>query len=231
MNPITQPYVEAYLQTLLPHRTGLLAQMEEKARAQQVPIITPEVAVLMETLIKTTQSRHILEVGTAIGYSAILFCLAAGPESRLITIERDPQLIDTARQYIEKAGFANQIKVMPGDATEVLPCLTETVDMIFLDGAKGHYNQMLPHCLKLLKTGGLLISDNVLFRGMVADDAIVKRRKKTIVTRMRTYLQTITTHPQLQTSLLPIGDGLAISLKLHEASINPNDGGSHESVK
>ncbi|SMP48951.1 O-methyltransferase [Anoxynatronum buryatiense] len=220
MNPITQPYVEDYLKTLLPQRSGILNRLEQEAQNQKIPIITPEVASLMETLIKTTRSQYLLEVGTAIGYSAILFCYAAGPNCRLITIERDPHLIDTARCYIEEAGCSQQIKVMPGDATEILPCLTEPVDMIFLDGAKGHYHQMLEHCLKLLKPGGLLISDNVLFRGMVASDAMVKRRKKTIVTRMRNYLKTITSHPQLQTSLLPIGDGLAISLKLNETSSN-----------
>lgn len=215
-NPIVQSYVSDYLNTLMPKRTGILARLEQEAADQQIPIITPEVASLMEVLIKTTNPKHILEVGTAIGYSALLFCLAAGPESHLITIEREPHLIDTARANIDEAGLTHQIKVMPGDATEVLPCLTEPVDMIFLDGAKGHYTQMLEHCLNLLKPGGLLISDNVLFRGMVASDKKVKRRKKTIVTRMRTYLETISDHPQLQTSLLPIGDGLAISLKLSE---------------
>lgn len=216
-NTIVQSYVSDYLNTLMPKRTGILARLEKDAAEQQIPIITPEVASLMEVLIKTTNPKHILEVGTAIGYSALLFCLAAGPETHLITIEREPNLIDAARANIDEAGLSNQIKVMPGDATEVLPCLTEPVDMIFLDGAKGHYTQMLEHCLNLLKPGGLLISDNVLFRGMVASDEKVKRRKKTIVTRMRTYLETITDHPQLQTSLLPMGDGLAISLKLNNA--------------
>ena len=215
-NTIVQSYVSDYLNTLMPKRTGILARLEQDAADQQIPIITPEVASLMEVLIKTNNPKHILEVGTAIGYSALLFCLAAGPETHLITIEREPHLIDAARANIDEAGLTNQIKVMPGDATEVLPCLTEPVDMIFLDGAKGHYTQMLEHCLNLLKPGGLLISDNVLFRGMVASDDKVKRRKKTIVTRMRTYLENITHHPQLQTSLLPIGDGLAISLKLPE---------------
>lgn len=212
--PIVQSYVSDYLNTLMPKRTGILARLEQDAADQQIPIITPEVASLMEVLIKTTNPKHMLEVGTAIGYSALLFSLAAGPEAHLITIERDPHLIDIARANIDEAGLTHQIKVMPGDATEVLPCLTEPVDMIFLDGAKGHYTQMLEHCLSLLKPGGLLISDNVLFRGMVASDEKVKHRKKTIVTRMRTYLETISDHPQLQTSLLPIGDGLAISLKL-----------------
>ncbi len=213
-NNIVQSYVSDYLNTLMPKHTGILARLEQDAAEQQIPIITPEVASLMEVLIKTTNPKHILEVGTAIGYSALLFCLAAGLESHLITIEREPHLIDTARANIDEAGLTNQIKVMPGDATEVLPCLTEPVDMIFLDGAKGHYTQMLEHCLNLLKPGGLLISDNVLFRGMVASEEKVKRRQGTIVTRMRTYLETITHHPQLKTSLLPIGDGLAISLKL-----------------
>ena len=214
MNFIVQPYVADYLNQLMPARSGLLARLEQDARKQLIPIITPEVAALMEILIHTSGSRQILEVGTAIGYSALLFCAAAGPEGRLITIERDPHLIDTARQNIEEAGLSSRIKVMPGDAREVLPCLTQPFDLIFLDGAKGHYNEMLEHCISLLKPGGLLVSDNVLYKGMVASDQPLPRREKTIVNRMRTYLQTITTHPRLKTSLLPVGDGLAVSLKI-----------------
>ncbi|MDW7672620.1 MAG: O-methyltransferase [Bacillota bacterium] len=218
MNPITQPYVSDYLDTLARPRTGILARLEHDALEQEIPIITPEVASLMEILIQTAQCRQLLEVGTATGYSALLFCMAAGPESRVITIEREPHLIDTARRNIDEAGLSGQIKVMPGDALEVLPCLTEPVDLIFLDGAKGHYTEMLDHCLALLKPGGLLVSDNILYKGMVAADISgVKRRQRTIVRRMRAYLNTITTHPQLQTSLLPVGDGLAVSLKLENS--------------
>ena len=223
MNPVTDPCVKEYLENLLPVHTGLLARLETMAQAQQIPVILPEVAALIEVLIKTTGSRRILEVGTAIGYSAILFATAAGSDSQVITIERAPHFVDLARQHIEEAGLAQRIKVMPGDALEVLPQLTKKVDLIFLDGAKGHYLEMLAHCLTLLKPGGLLISDNILYKGMVTGEHPVQRRQKTIVTRMRSYLETISHHPQLHTSLLSIGDGLAVSFYMPQEEEGHNE--------
>ena len=209
--------MDDYIKTLMPERTGILLRMETAARANHIPIIDPEVTALLEVLIKTAHIKSILEVGTAIGYSSLLFCMAAGPDSRIITIERNLQHVATARGYISEAGLTDNIKVMPGDALEVLPNLTEPVDMVFLDGAKGHYLEMMELCLPLLKPGGLLISDNILFHGMVSGEEKVPHRRKTIVTRMRDYLDTITTHPQLKTSILTISDGLAVSCKLEES--------------
>ena len=210
---ITHPQVTAFLDGLVPARSGILQELEQEAAASRIPIITPQSASLLELLIRLTESRRILEVGTAIGYSALLFSLAAGDNSQVITIERNPELVAIARGHIQRAGRSHCIEIKGGDATEVLPRLSPSFDLIFLDGAKGHYLQMLDDCLRLLKPGGLLISDNILFRGMVASDQLVKRRKRTIVNRMRRYLKTITTHPALQTSLLSVGDGMAVSLK------------------
>ena len=213
---ITREYVEDYIRQLLPPEKGMLQQLKEEAEERHIPIIEPEVAALLKSIIKMSGTRTILEVGTAFGYSAILFATAAGRESRVTTIERDPNYTEEAMKNIEKADLQDNIKIIHGDALEVLPCLAEPFDMIFLDGAKGHYGEMLDKSVQLLNPGGLLISDNILFRGMVASDDLVRRRKKTIVTRMRQYLETITSHPLLETSILPVGDGLAISLKTQE---------------
>ncbi|SFH47524.1 Predicted O-methyltransferase YrrM [Tindallia magadiensis] len=216
---ITREYVEDYIREILPKEQGILRILMQQAQERHIPVIEPEVAALLKNIIKMSGSKKILEIGTAIGFSAILFATAAGKDASIVTIERDPDYTKEALKNIQEANLEKMIKVIPGDALEVLPRLKNTFDMVFLDGAKGHYGEMLEQSITLLKPGGLLISDNILFRGMVANDELVRRRKKTIVMRMREYLKTITTHPQLETSILPVGDGLAISLKNQEEEI------------
>jgi len=122
-------------------------------------------------------------------------------------------MLEKARANVKKAGLQDVINIIEGDALEVLKCLEHKYDMIFLDAAKGQYPEFLPECLRLLRSGGLLISDNILYKGMVAKDELVVRRKKTIVKRLRNYLETICNTDELETSILPVGDGLAISFK------------------
>jgi len=212
VNYINQEYIERYIRKLLPLPSPIMREMEEYALKHHVPIIHPEVAQLIRILIKSNSMRSILEVGTAIGYSAIQFAQAMGEDGHLTTIEREPEMVFLARDYIKRAGLEDRIDIIEGEAEEVLNSLNDSYDCIFLDAAKGHYMDFLQSSLRLLKDGGLLISDNVLFRGMVASDDLVKRRKITIVKRMRNYLKHISNHPQLTTSVIPIGDGLAISL-------------------
>jgi predicted O-methyltransferase YrrM len=121
--------------------------------------------------------------------------------------------VDRARENIKRAGLCDVINIIIGDALDVLKCLNKQYDMVFLDAAKGQYPEFLPECLRMLKSGGLLVSDNVLYKGMVANDELVVRRKKTIVTRMRNYLKTLCSMNELETSILPVGDGVAISYK------------------
>jgi predicted O-methyltransferase YrrM len=118
-----------------------------------------------------------------------------------------------ARENIKKVGLENTIGIIAGDAEEVLRCLDKQYDMVFLDAAKGQYSEFLPECLRMLRKGGLLVSDNVLYKGMIANDELIVRRKKTIVNRMRTYLETLCENPSLDTSILPVGDGVALSYK------------------
>lgn len=213
MSAILNPSVEKYIKNILSDNTGILYSMEEYARENHVPIIHKEVAALVKVLTKISGANKILEVGTAIAYSSITFAIAMGKTGSVTTIERDENMCRVATSYIEKLNMKDRVKLIQGDANDVLRYLDEEYDLIFLDSAKGQYNEYLSDLLRLLKNGGMLISDNVLYKGMVADDKLVLKRKKTIVNKLRDYLTTITNHPELDTCILPIGDGVAISCK------------------
>lgn len=213
MSNIVLPFIEEYIRNTLPNNTGLLGEMELYAKENYVPIVHKEVGVLLQVLTKATNAKKVLEIGTAIAYSTLLFCEAMGDDGHVTTIERDEKRILQAKANIEKANRDQNITLIEGDATEVLKGIKGTYDLIFLDGAKGHYKDFLNDCINLLNSGGILVSDNTLYKGMVATDELVVRRQKTIVNRMREYLAYICNHPQLDTSIIPIGDGLTISYK------------------
>jgi len=213
---ICYDYINNYIRKTIKGNDGILAELEEYARQQHVPIVHPEVARLLVVLGNIVKPRRILEIGTAIGYSAILFSTILGPDGRIDTIDRYELMVEMARENVKKAGKEDVINIIEGDALEVLKCLNKKYDLIFLDAAKGQYPEFLPECMRMLDNGGLLISDNVLYKGMVANDELVVRRKKTIVKRMRDYLNSICCNDELETSLIPIGDGVAISYKRTE---------------
>lgn len=213
MSEIVQDYIEDYIRGLIPADRPQIEAFRNRALNDEIPIIHQEVQKHIELLIAANKIRTILEVGTAVGFSASIFAEAMGPKGHVDTIERNLNMVVQADQNITNLGLNHQINLIVGDAQEKLAQLDKHYDMIFLDGAKGHYIHLLDDCLRCLKPGGLLISDNVLFKGMIATNDLVIRRKITIVKRMRVYLETITNHPQLITSILPLGDGLAISWK------------------
>ncbi|HHW49611.1 MAG TPA: O-methyltransferase [Clostridiaceae bacterium] len=210
---IIYDYINDYIRKTIKRNEGILSELENFAEAQHIPIIQPEVARLLVILGRLKKPRRILEVGTAIGYSAILLSEILEPGGKIDTIERYELMADMAKENVKRAGKEDIINIIVGDAADVLPCLDKRYDMIFLDAAKGQYPEFLPECLRMLNSGGLLISDNVLYKGMIANDGLVVRRKKTIVKRMREYLDSICNHDQLDTTILPIGDGVAISYK------------------
>lgn len=218
LSNITNSAVENYIRELLPEHKGLLKEMESYAIQHNVPIIHKEVAALLQVLTKTKAAKSILEVGTAIAYSTLIFSFAMGTDGHVTTIERNEAMVEQAKLNIDKAGRKDSIRILQGDAEDILKFLEGSYDIIFLDGAKGQYNDFLEDCIHLLKPGGLLISDNILFKGMIAADELIVRRKRTIVTRMRDYLEHICNHPHLITSIIPIGDGLALSYKVQEAT-------------
>ncbi len=213
MSSVSKDYIQEYIRANISPSEGVLKSMEEYAHDKGIPIIQREVAQLLEVLIKGFKSFRILEVGTAIGYSAIVMAKAAGCGCKVFSVEINPDMVVKARDYIETAGFSHNIKIIQGDAKVVLKKLTGKFDLVFIDGAKGHYGEMFDAILKLVVPGGIVVCDNVLFRGMVASDSLVKRRKITIVKRMRKFLEYITEHPQLDSAIVPIGDGISISCK------------------
>ncbi|KAB3527612.1 O-methyltransferase [Alkaliphilus serpentinus] len=213
MSNITNEFVENYIRDILPPSQDLFHKMEVYAVENNVPIVHKEVAALLRVLTMAVDAKRILEVGTAIAYSTLIFCDAMGENGHITTIERNEEMIIEAKKNISIANKESMIRLLPGEADEVLRFLDAQYDMIFLDGAKGQYNEFLNECINLLKPGGLLVSDNILYKGMIAHDDYAVRRKRTIVNRMRNYLDTICSHPMLETSIVPIGDGLAISYK------------------
>lgn len=210
---INYDYINEYIRKTVRRNEGILAELEIYAAENHVPIIQPEVAALLRVLGRLGQPVRILEIGTAIGYSAILMSEILGPGGRIDTIERYDLMLERAAENIKKAGLEKTISILPGEAGEILRCLDRQYDLIFLDAAKGQYPDFLPECLRLLKSGGLLVSDNVLYKGMVANDELVVRRKKTIVTRLRHYLDSLCRSEELDTAVIPIGDGVAVSFK------------------
>lgn len=211
MSGITYEYMEDYIRGLIPEKVGILKEIEVFARENGVPIVQKETAKFLEFMVSMKKPLRILELGTAIGFSSILMYEAAGTSPEIVTIEREEKMIELAKVNLEKFNLSDKIKIEEGDCLEILEKLDEPFDLIFMDAGKGHYNHFLPHCLRLLKEDGIIIADNVLFRGMVATNDLVKRRKITIVKRMRTYLDMVSNDEKLITSVIPMGDGIAIT--------------------
>ncbi|MGL5084179.1 MAG: O-methyltransferase [Clostridium sp.] len=211
MSGITHDYMEDYIRGLIPNSKGNLKVLEDFAKENGVPIVQKEAGKFLEFMVSMKKPMRILELGTAIGYSATLMYEAAGTKPYITTIERDENMIKYAKENIEKLGLEDNIIVKQGDCLEILASLEEPYDLIFMDAGKGHYNHFLPHCLRLLKNDGIIIADNVLFRGMVASQDLVKRRKITIVKRMKTYLDLVSSDEDLITSVIPMGDGIAVT--------------------
>ena len=213
MRNIVNDKVENYIRETLKPSQGLLRDLELYAEENSVPIIHKEVADLLRVILKLKRPKKILELGCAIGYSSLFFADVLDGDVEIVTTERNPIMLERAQDNIKKAGMEDRIKILVGDAEETLKDLEGTFDMIFIDAAKGHYKMFFDMLIGKLNHGGIVISDNILYKGMIASDDYVVRRKKTIVKRMRTYLDYICDLEGISTSLIPIGDGLAISYK------------------
>ncbi len=210
---IVYPYITSFLRGEIPEKTGILKELEEYAAENSVPIVQPETAKLLEMLTCIKRPERILEVGCAIGYSAVLMAQYLADDGSITTVEWDADMTELARANIEKAGLSDKITVIHNDAKEVLPRLTGEYDIIFLDGPKAHYIYMLNDCIRLLRKGGVLIADNILYKGMVADDEHVIRRKITIVKRLRRFISAQMQRNELETVILPLGDGVTVAVK------------------
>lgn len=206
-----------YLNSLDAGNSPILDTIEKEALNTEVPIVRKDMQGFLKMLLAIKQPKRILEVGCAIGFSAILMAEHAPQDCKITTIENWPPRIPIARDNFARANREEQITLLEGDAGEILPDLLEQgahFDWIFMDAAKGQYPILLPTVVDLLEPGGVLISDNVLFDGEIIESRfVVTRRNRTIHKRMREYLYTLTHHEKLTTSVLTVGDGTAVSVK------------------
>ena len=203
-----------YINSLDKGNTAFLDELEKEARENRVPIIRREMQSFLKVLLRITSPRLILEVGTAVGFSTLLMSEYAPEDCRITTIENYEKRIPIARENFRKAGKEDRITLLEGDAAQVLKTLEGSYDFIFMDAAKAQYIHFLPDILRLLSNGGILVSDNVLQDGdLIESHFAVERRNRTIYKRMREYLYVLKNHEQLETSILPLGDGVTFSVK------------------
>lgn len=201
-----------YINSLETGNTPILEQIEQEAIESYVPIIRKEMQQFLKVLLSIKRPLRILEVGTAVGFSAILMAEYDPVRCEITTIENYEKRIPIARENFKRAGKEAQITLLEGDAAEVLKTLEEPYDLIFMDAAKGQYIHFLPDIIRLLGEQGVLVSDNVLQDGTIIESRfIVTRRNRTIHKRMRDYLYELTHRDDLVTAVLPIGDGITVS--------------------
>lgn len=203
-----------YINSLDTGNTEVLDQIEKEAIAAYVPIIRKEMQSFLKLLLAMQKPMRILEVGTAVGFSAILMAQYAPADCKIVTIENYEKRIPVAKENFKRAGKDEQITLLEGDAMQILPTLSGEFDMIFMDAAKGQYINFMPDILRLLKSGGVLVSDNVLQDGdIIESHYVVERRNRTIYKRMREYMYELTHNEGLVTAVLPVGDGITVSAK------------------
>jgi predicted O-methyltransferase YrrM len=214
MNNIVNERVVSFINSFDTGDSPVCMSIEEEARRDMVPIIRKEMASFLKVILSVKKPVNILEIGTAVGYSAVLMGENTGDDTRITTIENYDVRIPIARQNFVRAGMENKITLIEGDALEVLKTLTGPYDFIFMDAAKAQYITILPDVIRLLDKDGILITDNVLQEGDIIESRYaVTRRNRTIYERMREYLYAVTHSDELTTSIVPIGDGITISIR------------------
>ena len=203
-----------YLDHLLPPSTGLIAEIEEDAAKNRVPIADREVALFLEITARAINARRALEIGLAIGYSALHLARAMPEDGLVVTIEPNEEMIRRAEDYLSRAGLRQQVRIERGLALDVMPRLKEGFDLIYLDAVKEEYIGYLDLAVPLLRTGGVIVADNVLWGGQVAGE--IRSADQTASTQaLREFNQHFVHHPQLRAEILPVGDGLGYGVKLH----------------
>ncbi len=187
-----------------------LNKIKEKALEDHIPIIMDDTLEVIEDYLKEKNVKRILEIGTAVGYSAICFTKVLSEEGIIDTIERDEERVKQAKINIEKAEVKDKINIYEGDAVEILPTLNEKYDVVFIDAAKGKYPFFLKEALRMIKENGVIFADNILYKGYVMSD-YNKHKQRTAVRNLREYIKEVSENPNLDTEILEVGDGLAIS--------------------
>ena len=211
---IVDERIVTFINSLDTKNREILEIIEQEAREAHVPIIRREMQSFLKVLLMLKKPMRSLEVGTAVGFSALLMSDYAPEGCRITTIENYEKRIPIARENFRRAGRESQIELIEGDASEVLKTLEGSYDFVFMDAAKGQYIHYLPSVLRLLAEGGCLVSDNVMQDGDVIESRFaVERRNRTIHARMRDYLYELKHNEELVTSIIPLGDGVAVSVK------------------
>ena len=184
--------------------------IKEKALEEHIPIIMDDTLEVIGSILEKNKPNKILEIGTAVGYSAICFSKYLAENGRIDTIERDEERIKEAKINIKDMDLGNVIQIYEGDAVEILPTLNEKYDMVFIDAAKGKYPFFLKEALRMLSENGIIFADNILYKGYVMSD-YNKHKQRTAVRNLREYIKEVTENDNLETEILEVGDGLAIS--------------------
>lgn len=211
---IVEERMRTFINSLDAGNTPFLDELECSALSEGVPIIRKEMQSFIKTLLALKKPQRILEVGTAVGFSTLLMCEYSQPEMHITTIENYEKRIPKARENFRRAGCESQITFLEGDAGQILKELSGSYDLIFMDAAKGQYIHYMPEAVRLLSDGGILMSDNVLQDGDIIESRFaVERRNRTIHSRMRDYLYELKHSDVLETSIIPLGDGVALSIK------------------
>lgn len=204
-----------FLDSLLLEEDEFLSDLRERAEAEEIPIIRKETEYFLKWLLAVRRPERILEIGTAVGYSGIFMLRHSAESASLVTVENDVGRVSEARENFVRAGLADRVSLMEGDAADVLLGLDGCFDFIFLDAAKGQYIALLPELLRLLGEGGILVTDNILQDGDTLESRFaVRRRDRTIHKRMREFSFAVTHSEELVADLLPVGDGVAVAVKV-----------------
>ncbi len=187
-----------------------LEKIKQKALEEHIPIIMDDTLKVIEKELKNNPPKRILEIGTAVGYSAMCFSEFLDDDGCIDTIERDEERIEHAKINIKNVGVEDKINIYEGDAVEILPTLNEKYDMVFIDAAKGKYPFFLQQALRMINSNGIIFADNILYKGYVMSD-YNKHKQRTAVRNLREYIKEVSENPELETEILEVGDGLAIS--------------------
>lgn len=207
--------MEQYLETLLGERDPLLREMEEQALKETIPVVTPMVGNFLNLLVHMSKAQAVLEVGTAIGYSTIWLARAAKETGgHVTTIDMNKDRLFRAQEYIKRGELSNHVTALEGDARKVLKTLDSMFDFIFIDAAKGEYLEYLNLIYPLISPGGLLVVDNVLFRGWVVPGSSFAPKYDRMVGGLRQFLQDLASNPNFSTTVLPFGDGVSVSRRI-----------------
>ena len=187
-----------------------LEKIKQKALEEHIPIIMDDTLEVVDKILTELKPNRILEIGTAVGYSAMCFSEYLDPNGKIDTIERDEERIAEAKINIEKVGVTDKINIYEGDAVEILPTLNEKYDVVFIDAAKGKYPFFLKEALRMINSNGVILADNILYKGYVMSD-YNKHKQRTAVRNLREYIKEVTENPNIETEILEVGDGLAVS--------------------